>query len=75
MTDTAILRATRDRLEAECREAGQKLKAFPKLDNGLTPDGIKATPEWKTAKLTHDNAFCALRSFNQRFAKQLRIRT
>ena len=31
---------------------------------GMTPDSVRATDEWKQAKLTYDRAFAALRAHN-----------
>lgn len=72
--DLATLKAARDTLEASYFAAGRKLKSFPKHDNGLTPDSVKETPEWKMAKSSYEEAFSALQRFNKRFAKQLRAR-
>jgi len=36
---------------------------------GLTPDHVKALPEWKEAKETFNRSFAELRSFNAWFTK------
>ncbi len=36
---------------------------------GLTPDHVKATPEWKAYRIAHDTAFAALRNFNGWYVK------
>ena len=36
---------------------------------GLTPDHVKASPEWKAYRLAYDTAFAALRNFNGSFVK------
>ncbi len=54
----------RDELERRVKEAGSKLKVFPKGKMGLTPDDVKASPEWKSAKSEYNRAFEALRSYN-----------
>lgn len=59
-------RKERDDLEAEVRAAGAALKSFPKGAMGLTPDAVKASPEWKAAKNRYDRAFAALRAFNSK---------
>jgi hypothetical protein len=40
------------------------LKSFPRLSNGLTPDSVKASTEYKSAKANYQRAFSALRAFN-----------
>jgi hypothetical protein len=53
-----------------------KLQEFPRGPLGLTPDEVKASPEWKTAYSSFNTAFQALRKFNgpyaKRFADELR---
>jgi hypothetical protein len=43
---------------------------------GLTPDHVRATPEWRAAKARSKAAFAALQAFNivftRMFAKELR---
>lgn len=55
---------TKEQLWDDCKAAGAALKAFPRGRMGLTPDAVKATPEWRAAKQAYDRAFAALRSFN-----------
>jgi hypothetical protein len=62
MTDEEM----RDSLEAELRRFSGILKSFPKGPMNLTPDPVKATPEWKAAKAATDKAFANLRAFNSR---------
>lgn len=57
-------RTEQDNLWNEYRRAGAALNAFPKGHLGLTPDSVKATPEWKAAKQDYERAFSALRAFN-----------
>jgi len=63
-------------LENEMSEAQAAINAFPRGPTGLTPDAVKATPEWRAAKTRVDKAFARLRAFNavfvKRFAKELR---
>ncbi len=65
-----------DKLDHESRQASAVLQKFPKLANGLTPDHVKATPEYKIARLASDRAFARLRDFNgfytKKFAKEIR---
>lgn len=58
--------------KAKCAEvetrvcaAGAALKAFPKGSMGLTPDAVKASPEYKAAKAEFDAAFFAQRQINR----------
>lgn len=68
--------AARDRLEQEASAAGHVLNAFPRGAMGLTPDHVRATPEWRAAKDRYKRAFAALQNFNtvftKAFAKELR---
>lgn len=65
--------AHRDALESACESAALAMRLLtPEHErhaNGLTPDHIKATPEWRAARARYDSAFAALRAFNQRFVK------
>ena len=59
-------------LEKALDEAGKDLKAFDsfgKTPMGLTPDHVKAMPEWKQAKASFDKVFAELRTFNGWFMK------
>ena len=57
-------------------ETSAKLQEFPRGPLGLTPDDVKASPEWQTAYRNFNTAFQALRNFNgpyaTRFADELR---
>ena len=54
-----------DRLDAEVARTSAALKAFPTSGPmNLTPDHVKASPEFKAAKAAFDRAFAALRNFN-----------
>lgn len=62
-------------LEARLDAASATLAAFPRGAMGLTPDSVKALPEWRDAKAAVDKAFADLRAFNAsfvpRFAREL----
>ena len=64
------------RLDAEAEAAGQILRTFPRGPTGLTPDAVKATPEYRAANARFQKAFARQRDFNgvfvKRFAKELR---
>jgi len=62
-------KAIKERLEKEYATTGAALKKFPRGPTGLTPDAIKASPEWKAARAANDKAFSQLRSFNAKFFK------
>ena len=52
--------------------ADKRLKAFDsygKSPMGLTPDHVKAMPEWKEAKMAFEIAFQNLRNFNAKYTK------
>lgn len=59
------IEATRAKLESDVHRASLALKVFPRGITGLTPDSVKATPEWKAAKNAYNVAFEILRQFNQ----------
>lgn len=70
-------KAMHDRLDAEVARTSAALKAFPNDGPmGLTPDHVKASPEFKAAKRAFDQAFANFRNFNADFtvlfADQLR---
>jgi hypothetical protein len=56
----------RDELQREVYLSSAALKAYPRGQNGLTPDDVKATSEWKSAHARYQQAFAALRAFNSR---------
>jgi hypothetical protein len=71
-------RALSAELDSRVAAAAEALRAWDHLKSpiGLTPDHVKASPEWQAAKLAYDRAFAALRTFNgvytRRFARELR---
>jgi hypothetical protein len=62
-------KARRDELESALSAASLALKSFPRLPSGLTPDAVKATPEYQAAKSRYDVAFTNLREFNRQFVR------
>ena len=64
------------KLWAASEATGKAMDAFPRNAMGLTPDNVRATPEWRAAKAASDTAFQQLRNFNsvytKTFAKELR---
>lgn len=62
--------AARAGLYAEVERAGAVLAAFPKTGPfNLTPDDVKSSPEFQSAKRAFDAAFGRLRAFNTTFTK------
>jgi len=60
-------------LEANVKLAGAALRQFPANGPmGLTPDSVKASPEFRTAKACFDRAFSQLAAFNAAFVKTYR---
>jgi hypothetical protein len=51
-------------LEQVVDECSKALQLFPKSTTGLTPDAVKSTPEFITAKANYQRAFAELRAFN-----------
>lgn len=69
-------RAESIRLENVHRLASRKLNGIGSRGaTGLTPDSVKASPEWRAAKLEERSAFLELRNHNrhmvQTFKKEL----
>jgi hypothetical protein len=54
------------KLEEEVDRTSKELKKFPKGPTGMTPDDVKATPEWQAAKRNYGQAFAKLREFNSK---------
>lgn len=62
----------KEALYAKNDKASEELQAFDKLgksEMGMTPDYVKAMPEWKAAKRAYDVSFAELRAFNGWFMK------
>ncbi|GMX64419.1 hypothetical protein Elgi_36880 [Paenibacillus elgii] len=65
-------KAYREKLEEKNKDDSNALKEFNKHYKsamGLTPDHVKALPEWKLAKKVCDASFTELRNFNEWFVK------
>ena len=62
-------KARADALWHALKVTGEALEAFPKGPLGLTPDAVKATPEYKAAKQAFDKAHSELRAFNSWYVK------
>lgn len=56
-------------LNAASSASANVLNGFPKGQMGLTPDAVRATPEWKAAKAIADRDFAKLRAFNGFYVK------
>lgn len=68
-------RAARDSLERCARVASAKLNAIPGTGAGvmgLTPDCVKARPDWQEAYSAYWQAHKALRELNGRCVRQFR---
>lgn len=61
--------ARQQELEAAVNAADKTIKGFPRGPMGLTPDHIKAMPEWRAADSAYHSAAKALRNFNGPFIK------
>ena len=67
-----ILRDTFSRLS---NEAAISLRSIPGVGSGpmgLTPDNVKFSPEYRSAKAAFDHAFANLQAFNKRYVKEYR---
>jgi len=70
-------KARADELDAASKAAGAILNAFPKGAMGMTPDDVKARPDYVAAKAAFERAFAAQRNFNRLYTvafKQERAR-
>lgn len=67
-----IIEAARAELWRRHKECGDAMRAFPRGPMGLTPDSVRAMPEWQVARAAADKAFAELRAFNTRFPPQRR---
>lgn len=65
-------KAQRDALEEEMSLATAEIKSFPRGAMNLVPDHVKASPEYRSAKLRTDRAFAKLRAFNAEFVKRFK---
>lgn len=61
--------AARDHAEAAHKATSAHMHAYPRLPNGLIPDHVKATPEYKKHRAEHDAAFAHLRHINHLLVK------
>lgn len=68
--DFLVAREQAARLEQATAETSAALQEFPRGPLGLTPDDVKASPEWKTAYRNFEVAFQAQRSFNSTYTKK-----
>lgn len=69
--DSAYVKAKKmcDDADNESKAAGAVLDTFPKRANGLTPDEVKFSPEYRAAKARFDAAFARQRKVNAWFSK------
>ncbi len=56
-------------IQSEIDAAEMVLKTFPSLPNGLTPDDVRVTAEYRIAKARYQAAFARLRAANAWFVK------
>jgi hypothetical protein len=68
--DFLVAREQADRLEQATAKTSAALQEFPRGPLGLTPDDVKASPEWKTAHRNFEVAFQAQRRFNSTYTKK-----
>lgn len=71
----AVARQIRDRIEADAKAAGERLRAIPGVGSGqlgLTPDHVKASPEYRAALADWQREFDRLRAFNAAYLRRFR---
>ena len=64
-----MAKAHGEKLNAEYKRTAGIMNAYPKGPMGLTPDHIKATPEWQANRQAAKAAFQALRNHNAQMSK------
>ncbi|ASA22730.1 hypothetical protein [Paenibacillus donghaensis] len=65
-------KANGQKLQKQTNACSDVLKGFNKYGKnalGMTPDHVRAMPEWKEAKKAYDESFANLRGFNTWFMK------
>jgi len=67
--DYESAKAHKRQLEQRVSELSSRLQNYPKGDMGLTPDYVKALPEFQRDKRAHDKAFEDLQRFNTWFIR------
>jgi hypothetical protein len=69
----AIAKAVQAELERARNDASQALSSIAGVGSsamGLTPDSVKASPEYRAARRAYDQRHADLAAFNARFVKQ-----
>lgn len=69
----AIAKATALLLESDYSVASRNFKSIPGVGSGpmgLTPDDVRARPDYHVAKQAMDKAFAELRAFNAVYVKR-----
>jgi len=62
----------RDELDRTVDNASKRLNAYPKGAMGLTPDSVKATPEWQADSKKFNACMKLAQNFNRMFVKQFK---
>lgn len=70
LIDYQSAKVIRDKLDAEVKHTSEILRAFPRGPMNLTPDHVRATPEWRAAREASDHALSKLKRFNGVFVKR-----
>lgn len=65
-------KAARDSAEERLKIASLVLGNYPKGVMGLTPDAVRASPQWQKDKAEYNAAFAALREINGVIVKKFR---
>ena len=63
-------KAIKAELEQQVTDLSRKLSSYPRGKNGLTPDDIKFTADYKSDKLAFNRKNEQFKSFNKYFVKQ-----
>jgi phage-related protein (TIGR01555 family) len=65
----SVAKAAHAQINAEVARHSETLRAFPRGEMGLTPDHVKSSPEYKTAKVNYEAANTKMRNFNANYTK------
>ena len=62
-------KAVHDGLESKVSELSAALQRFPRKENGLTPDEVTFSPEYRQARADYEAAAKKLSAFDKLFVK------
>lgn len=69
VTDYPQFKERAEAANVRCAAASKALERFPRGPMGLTPDDVKRSPEWLSARAEYDSAFSECRSLHDALRK------